>query len=141
MNVSYWEELKSMRWSMAIVIVLFIVGVPLLLLLWFINTNWMFEPFHDFEYVESFVLENSNELERQANNYRGGKEEPKEGLQYSPYTVDANGNVYFCVNSNLFATMGFLHRKEDAELPDSGGEPYFKETRHIIGNWWYYISD
>ena len=29
--------------------------------------------------------------------------------------------------------MGFLHRKEDAELPDSGGEPYFRQTRHIIG--------
>lgn len=97
-----------------------------------------------FESIEKYVVKNSTELESAAIAFleNGGEPvPPTTKLKYSPRGVDENGNVYFVVDWNTFATVGFVFRNGDSAILGEGSEPNVAETRHLVDNWWYYVAN
>ena len=100
-------------------------------------------PVSDFDSIQRYVREHSEELERVAGQFRKDSEATItiDGKEFGPYSTDANGSVYFIVDWNTFANVGFVHRLGEAKLLGDGVEPNVAETKHMFGNWWYYVGN
>lgn len=55
--------------------------------------------------------------------------------------TDANGNMYFITDYNLWSNTGFVYRASDAKLLGDGIEPTIAEVEHLFGPWWRYVSN
>ena len=138
----------TLRSSMAksnksLLVIAIVLSVFLILPIGFLSCAYNFrliEPFREFEYVADYVEDHKAELESLASNFQLGKF-PESELIYLPNTTDSNGNVYFIVDSSVFATMGFLYRNGNAEILGDGSEPRVADERHIVDDWWYYLAN
>ena len=132
-----------MRWGAACLIVAAIAAVCVAAYWWFCNYFVVIMPgVSDFQTVQRHVNRHAEQLELVAkSNDQNGRPSANSTTKFSVSGTDANGNVYFLVDWNLFATSGFVYRVDGAELLGTEILTNFKTIRHIRDRWWYFVSD
>lgn len=139
---SYFQELKSMRWGAACLIVASIAAVCVATSWWFCNYFVVMPAVSDFQTVQQHVNRHAEQLELVAkSNDQKGRPSANSTTKFSVSGTDAHGNVYFVVDWNVFATSGFVYRVDGAELLGTESLTNLRNIRHIRDRWWYFVCD